>query len=150
MWYRYNDVNDVNNGAFRGYAYIYADDVILHERVPKRGIVAKDENRFAVEVKGAPAITQATVRKVDASRAPTRTWVKDGGVRTLLASYDISVRNPDRSAWQPLAERVEVFLTLPEVPEMGLVPTAYCTAALSLPSPLMITFTASASCCFWM
>ena len=117
MWYYMIDINDACQD---GYAYVYADDVTLIDKSPYKGIVSADKTGFAVQVIGAPAITKAALRKVDESRAPKRSWKRDGAVRTLLASYDISITNPDGSEWQPGDAPVEVFLTLPEKPELSM------------------------------
>ena len=54
----------------------------------------------------------------------------------------------DKSGYWVKIKRPEPYTAW--VNEMGLVPMVYWVAALSLPSPEISTFTASASCCFWM
>ena len=116
VWYYMNDPNDATK---EGYSYVYADDISLIDRSPHRGIITTDRYGVTAQIIGGPDNAKIAMKQVDITRAPLRNWRRDGATRTLLASYDISLVNPDGSEWQPGDEPVEVYLTLPEMPELS-------------------------------
>ena len=106
-------------GLEQEYSYVRAEDIDMLDKPPVRGITTTDPSGLMVRVEGIPSRNALRLATIPATKALTYKFGKnDPGIRTLLASCNLSVRSADGKVWQPEKE-VEVFLTLPEIPELS-------------------------------